>query len=63
MTLRRLTTAVACVPGIDVNSRMTPSTRIRTCSRRCCGVKWMSEAPASTAVEIAVLTNITEGVS
>ena len=46
MILRRLTTAVACVPGIEVSSRMTPSTRTRTKSRRCCGVKWMSEAPS-----------------
>ena len=30
MTLRRLTTAVACVPGIEDSSRMTPSTRTRT---------------------------------
>ena len=42
---------------------MTPSTRTRTNSRLCCGVKWMSEAPRSSAFEMARLMKTTEGVS
>ena len=63
MILSRLATAVACVPAIEDSSRMTPSTRTRTNSRRCCGVKWMSEAPRSSAFEIARLMKTTAGVS
>ena len=63
MILSRLTTADVWVPGIEVSSRMTPSTRTRTNSRRCCGVKWMSEAPRSRAFEIALLMKTTDGVS
>ena len=63
MILSRLVTAAACEPAIEVSSRMTPSTRTRTKRRRCCGVKWMSEAPRSSAFEMARLMKTTAGVS
>ena len=63
MILSRLATAAPCVPAIEVSSRMTPSTRTRTKRRRCCGVKWMSDAPRSSAFEIARLMKTTAGVS
>ena len=63
MILRRLEIADAWDPAMEVSSRMTPSTRIRTKTRRCCGVKWMSEAPRSSAFEMARLMNTTAGVS
>ena len=62
MILSRLETAAPCEPAIEVSSRMTPSTRTRTKRRRCCGVKWMSEAPRSRAFEIARLMKTTAGV-
>ena len=61
MILSREVTALACVPAMDVSSRMTPSTRTRTKSRFCWGVKWMSEAPNSSAFEMARLMKTTAG--
>ncbi len=63
MILRRLETAGACEPAIDVSSRITPSTRARTNSRFACGVKWMSDAPSSSAFAIVRLMKTTAGVS